>query len=157
MRFIKTFAILLFPIILLLTSCENNIPVEFIIEEEESEYDGMYHLEDAEYFIINLQTVHEMEETPNQIWPQQGVWGIVPPDILDHVRLNKGDILRLDNLEPGKYDLWGTAYGQQPYNDEPIMVGDITGKSDKMDDAGHIIVDDFSPTIVKLVFTCNIH
>ena len=72
MRFIKTFAILLFPIVLLLTSCENNIPVEFIIEEEESEYDGMYHLEDAEYFIINLQTVHEMEETPNQIWPQQG-------------------------------------------------------------------------------------
>ena len=81
----------------------------------------------------------------------------MPPDILDHVRLNKGDILRLDNLEPGKYDLWGTAYGQPHYNDEPIIVGDITGKSDKMDDAGHIIVDDFSPTIVKLVFTCNIH
>ncbi len=166
MKTVKLLLLLLIPAALFFASCQNELPEEtFFIEENfylEND-DQYYHLSDVDYFVLELYKVSR-SSTPG-----------VPLDqkpIFQNERLEKGELLRLDGLEPGYYELSGNAwkinenFNPDTFNEETaspdeyqyILVGGVSGKSDKMYqfegyNNKYIIVEEDNPVIVKLVFT----
>ena len=129
---------LLIPLAAVFMGCVDNIQQDLIVEiEESSDYgDSPYNMDDVEYFELFLYTYSDWEP-------------ILQGDIL-----KKGDVLWLDNLEPGLYSLSGGA------GMGDLQIGTVSWKSDKMVEIPingtcdrYIVVDDISPTVVKLVVT----
>lgn len=162
MKIAKLLLLLLIPAALFFASCQNELPEEtFFIEEfVYTNNTQSYHLSDADYFELELRKLN-----PNPtIVP--GVPGNNDPynELLPYdIRLEKGEILRLEGLEPGYYKISGSAYKiNEDYDpatgDESfIQVGSIAGKSDRMyhfnvNNTDYIIVEEDSPVIIKLVF-----
>ena len=162
MKIIKSLlCLLLIPFALAFMSCNNEIPEELIIEVD-PESQGPYELDDVDYFELGLYKLSEDDEYPdNNSNYNEGT----PP--LFEVRLNKGDVLRLGNLEPGLYQLYGAAYKYFDYGDGEFLaqeIGSVYGKSEKEESVeyydsmmrewvtvSYIVIDEFSPTVVKLV------
>ena len=156
MKFRKLLVVFLIPAALFFASCENEIPEEFLFEVSPNST-GMRNLDDIDYVTLTLIKLpdHEIESNQSTQLPIVTINLTIEeyPTIFRDKRLNKGEILRLEGLESGKYKLTGTAY-EVDYGNS-YAIGQITGKGNKMDDHGNIIIDDFSPTIVKLVYTCD--
>lgn len=151
MKIRKLLVLFLIPAALFFVSCENEIPEEFQIELSENmsmngaNLDSI--LEQFDYFKLNLYKVSE-ELNGN------GVPNDYEIKFLDQ-RLNKGDILRLDDLEPGLYELSGGTYYLDENGYENLNYN-VKGKSNKMATLGYneyIVVDEDSPTIVRLVIS----
>ena len=156
MKTVKLFLLLLIPAALLFMSCENELPEEaFLIEEILDITNQSYTLSDADYFELSL-----YKKDPEK--PQEG-------EKLTHsARLEKGEILRLEGLDPGYYRLTGIAYKindnfdpdtfdpNGPLEEWPVyQVGTVWGKSDKMvtiSSSNYMIIDEANPVIVKLIF-----
>lgn len=160
MKTVKLLLLLLIPAALFFASCQNELPEEtFFIEEFVYTNGGgsHYHLSDVDYFELNLQ-----KWNPAML----GIAGNNSPDeiIQPYIHLEKGEILRLEGLEPGYYKISGSAYKiNEDYNpttgDEFSIeqVGTVVGKSDRMhrfegSGSSYIIIDEDSPVIIKLVF-----
>ena len=152
--------LLLVPFALFFTSCENEIPEEFLIIAPSSP--DTYCLEDVDYFEIWVNKVPEGGEdySGQQIFPMGQEITYIPP--VFEGRLYKGDVLRLGDLEPGKYELFGRAKKYFAETDYLGTIGEVRGISDKMETVitgsernptinNYLIIDEFSPTVVKLV------
>lgn len=130
----------------LFSSCED-IPEELAVEVEIPDYmdyfDDSYNpWESIDYVLLTLYKVNNSGG--------QGANDFGPP-IFQDFRLNKGDVLRLEDVEPGIYSLSGVAYaisGEDGYS----IPGYIYGKSNKMNGSESFIVEEGVPTVVKLVF-----
>ena len=173
MKTVKLLILLLIPAALFFTSCENELPPEtFLVEEFVYPNDTQsYHLSDIDYFELELRKLNlnptivagvaETNDPYNELLPYD-------------IHLEKGEILRLEGLEPGYYKINGFAYkinedfNSATYdplwsdpNDGPfIEVGSIAGKSDRMyhfNGTDYIIVEEDSPVIIKLVFFGDIN
>lgn len=130
---------LLIPLAAVFMGCVDNIQQDLIVEiEENSEYDSPYNMDDVEYFRIYL-------------YAFDGYNGIDKGAYL----LKKGEILCLEDLEPGLYTLFGYAH-----NKDGNSLAYISYKSDKVGigisqmgggTTECILIDDISPTVVKLV------
>ena len=158
MKHIKSLLLLLLlPMAIFMTSCNNEVPEEFLFELDPASSD-LRTLDDIEFVLLTLRKVPDEEIDDSQQFQPGVLVGIVEeyPSIFRDKRLNKGELLILEDLEPGKYRLTGTAYEVNALNGESYGIGNITGEADKMDEHGNIIIDDFSPTIVKLVYTCTL-
>ena len=130
---------LLIPLVAVFMGCVDNIQQDLIVEiEENSDYgESPFNMDDVEYFKLYLYKYLDWEP-------------ILQGDIL-----KKGDVLWLDNLEPGLYSLSGDAC-----DIHDNRIGFISWKSDKMKGFEtnswtdyYILIDDISPTVVKLVVT----
>ncbi|MBO4320380.1 MAG: hypothetical protein J5857_07915 [Treponema sp.] len=152
MKIRKLLVLFLIPVTLFFVSCENEIPEEFQIELSENmsmngaNLDSI--LEQVDYFKLNLFKVFEYESVNG---PTVGY-----SEVFFDLRLNKGDILRLDGLEPGLYELTGNPYRINEYGEEEQSTYNVTRKSNKMATLGYyeyIVVDEDSPTIVRLVIS----
>ena len=152
--------LLLIPFAIFLTSCNNEIPEEFLIIADSSP--GSYSLDDVDYFEIIINKVPEGGE----VFSEQPIFDpdveitFIPP--VFEGRLYKGDVLRLGDLEPGKYELSGWAKHVDENGGDPWTVGEVIGISDKMETEiieegrdtiynNYLIIDEFSPTVVKLI------
>ena len=158
MKLGKLLVLFLIPVALFFVSCENEIPEEFLFEYDPAT-NNYFTLDDADYFLLTLIKLPDGEMDFSQEIQQGTVstYTTVNPPIFTNKRLNKGELLRLEGLEPGKYKLTGGAYHLAGPGYPDYIVGSITGKGNKMDENGNIIIDDISPTIVKLVFYCDLH
>jgi hypothetical protein len=144
MKIRKLLVLFLIPATLFFVSCENEIPEEFQIELSEYLYGADLDsiLEQVDFFKINIYKIFEIQTDNGPSIDSE----ILFPDII----LNKGDILKLDGLEPGLYQLNGQAWSISGDN----VVYGIVGKSNKMvtvESFDCIVVDDDSPSVVKLV------
>ncbi|MBO4319404.1 MAG: hypothetical protein J5857_02935 [Treponema sp.] len=162
MKLKKSFVLLLLvPFALFFTSCENEIPEEFVIEINPYSSEA-YGLDDVDYFTLALYKLPEAHEESNDDNGLVQTEDEIPP--VFHDRLNKGDVLRLGNLEPGLYYLNGSAWKYGEDRNDAIEIGYVDGKSDKMETIttygsrpgevfyhDFIVIDEFSPTVVKLV------
>jgi hypothetical protein len=157
MKLGKLLVLFLIPVALFFVSCENEIPEEFLFELDPASSD-LRTLDDIEFVLLTLRKVPDEEIDDSQlVQPEGGIYIVEEQHpIFSNKRLDKGELLILEDLEPGKYRLTGTAYEVNALNGESNSIGNITGKADKMDEHGNIIIDDFSPTIVKLVYTCTL-
>ena len=150
------------------TSCENELPEElFYIEETPDITNQSYTLSDVDYFVLELYKLNPNPTTVPGVPANDPYNELLPYDI----RLEKGEVLRLEGLEPGYYRLIGkawninenfdpAAYEAFPIaqNEERYIVGAVSGKSDRMyyfdaNNTNYIIVEEYSPVIIKLVFT----
>ena len=154
MKIRKLLVLFLIPLALFFVSCENEIPEEFQIElSENMSMNGMdldEILEQVDFFKFNIYKISEIQ-TDNGTYQNEG-----DGPFLSDIRLYKGDILRLDDLEPGLYELSGFCYYIDDNGDEYQSTYTVTGKSNKMATLGYyeyIVVDEDSPTIVKLVIS----
>lgn len=158
MKHIKSLLLLLLlPMAIFMTSCNNEVPEEFLFELDPASSD-LRTLDAIEFVLLTLRKVPD-EEIDDSQQAQLGVLSDIVeeyPAIFRDKRLDKGELLILEDLEPGKYRLTGTAYEVNALNGASNGIGNITGKADKMDEHGNIIIDDISPTIVKLVYTCTL-
>ncbi len=139
---------LLIPLTMFLGSCSNEaMEEEFVIEADPNSsmpIDQENPFVNVDYFGLEFYKVVGNRDT------EAGYYiGDDPLDILVYEgKLFKGDVLRLENLEPGKYYITGNAY---KIDDEYVFdVGSITGKSNNMDDE-FIVVERGVPTVIKLV------
>ncbi len=154
MKLIKSLlCLLLIPFALFLTSCNNEIPEDFVIEFIPYDDEDSYTPDDVDYLELTLNKEPDDEGGENN----QGT--NIPP--VFEGRLYKGEILQLGDLEPGKYTLEGAAR-KITGTDFDWIVGSVYAVSDKMvtenwgselrpEPHTFIIVDDFSPTMVKLI------
>ncbi|MBR6154202.1 MAG: hypothetical protein IKQ43_07175 [Treponema sp.] len=145
MKHIKSLLLLLLlPMAIFMTSCNNEVPEEFAVEIDPESL-ALYSLDDLDFFKINLDyypNLNNVEEMPQ------------PPEtypILDGEVLKKGDVLRLEEMKPGLYKLGGYMY-----NSNGDYIGSIKGKSNNMvwsniEWAYLIVVEPEMPTIIKLV------
>ena len=121
--------LLLIPFAIFLTSCNNEIPEEFLIIADS--FPGSYSLDDVDYFEIIINKVPEGGE----VFSEQPIFDpdveitFIPP--VFEGRLYKGDVLRLGDLEPGKYELSGWAKKYFAENDFG-MAGKIYFDGDKV-------------------------
>ena len=162
MKLIKSLLfLLLIPFALFLTSCNNEIPEDFVIEF--IPYDGEYGftVDDVDYLELTLNKEPDDdggEELINGFFPNQDV-PYIPP--VFQGRLYKGEILQLNDLKPGRYTLEGYAY-KTVEDDDDWRVGSVYAISDKMETEiiedgrdtiynNYLIIDEFSPTMVKLI------
>ena len=151
MKHVKSLILmLLIPLTMFLGSCSNDLEEEFTIEVIEDPYSS-YTIDDIDYFRLWLSRIPENYNPDAAIMGGEGA--SVPR--LTGERLDKGDILRLKDLEPGYYSLTGTAYKSQEGEEiEYEAVGNVEGISDKMKEiVGQqcFIVEQGKPVIVKLV------
>lgn len=168
MKTVKLLILLLIPAAMFFTSCENELPEElFYIEETPDITNQSYTLSDVDYFVLELYKLNPNPTTVPGVPANDPYNELLPYDI----RLEKGEVLRLEGLEPGYYRLTGNAYKiNRNYNPETyeytslpedaefIYVGAVSGKSDRMyyfdaNNTNYIIVEEYSPVIIKLVFT----
>ena len=151
MKIRKLLVLFLIPAALFFVSCENEIPEEFQIELSEYLYGADLDsiLEQVDFFKFNIYKISEIQ-TDNGTYQQEDDEPFLPD-----IRLYKGDILRLDDLEPGLYRLRGELYEVDEDGEEQMLFSYyVEGKSNKMvtvDYFDYIVVDDDSPSVVKLV------
>ncbi|MBP5442932.1 MAG: hypothetical protein J6Y60_06815 [Treponema sp.] len=98
--------LLLVPFAFLLASCDNDMSEEFILEVHPESVENYNHdnpFKDIDYFMLSLYKV-DLDKVSSDI-PQVGAGTTEYPQspVFEGKRLNKGDILRLDSLEPGYY------------------------------------------------------
>ena len=140
---------LLIPLAMFLGSCSNEaMEEEFVIEADPNSsmpIDQENPFVNVDYFGLKFYKVVGNRDTEAGFYIEDD-----PLDILVYEgKLFKGDVLRLENLEPGKYYITGNAY--KIYDDEnDFEVASITGKSNNMDDE-FIVVERGVPTVIKLV------
>lgn len=166
MKTVKLLILLLIPAAMFFTSCENELPPEIFQIEENPDTAGdedRYKVSDVDYFELSL---YKLNPAEINVAGSNNLEEKVLPDM----HLEKGEILRLEGLEPGYYWLRGDAYkinknpnpDFDPSSDDPkdgpfILVGAVSGKSDRMqqfsNNRSYIIVEEYSPVIIKLVFT----
>ncbi|MBR6154198.1 MAG: hypothetical protein IKQ43_07155 [Treponema sp.] len=154
MKLIKSLlCLLLIPFALFLTSCNNEIPEDFVIEFIPYDDEDSYTPDDVDYLELTLNKEPDDEGGENN----QGT--NIPP--VFEGRLYKGEILQLGDLEPGRYTLEGTAR-KITGTDFDWIVGSVYAVSDKMETEiiedgrdtiynNYLIIDEFSPTVVKLI------
>ena len=136
MKIVKLFLLFLIPVALFFASCENELEASFVIELDSDNPPDEELLNQIDYFKVTLFNYkYYIEDT-------------IVEYVLDDEILKKGEVLRLGDLDPGKYVLWVDAYNNEDEDNLSLII-DI--KSDKMDERGHIIIDDDSPTIVTFV------
>ena len=132
---------LLIPLAAVFMGCENEIPEEMAIEFDENLFgDRESILEQIDYFMLTLYKV-----TPDA----NTTYDPVRPNI----RLNKGDILMLDGLEPGLYELSGWCYQYTDEGEPQELTYNVTGKTDNMYSYSYsefIEIDEFTPVVVRL-------
>ena len=146
-----------------LTSCENELAEEFSVEVDPNSDDYLYDSNDPfvaiDFFMLSMARVHENVGNLDGNLPggNQDV-PLYQPDPDDIVfvgkRLNKGDILRLDNLAPGKYFLFADACYNDPASEngfDYVMNCNVTLKCNNMDENGNIIVERGVPLVIKLI------
>ena len=151
---------LLIPMAGLLVSCTNELEEEFAVEvsyQTAGDLDGYRErLARIDYFKIRLYKYGEVEVGDNG-YPEVN---LIP--ILDGEKLFKDDILRLDNLEPGLYILYGGAYqlNDNYSEEENNLYIAVKGKAKKMKtieingtEIEFIVIDGLSPTVIKLVLS----
>ena len=170
MKTVKLLLLLLIPAALFFASCQNELPEEtFFIEEYvyPNGGDPHYHLSDVDYFELELRKLNPNPTIVAGVPETNDPYNeLLPYDI----HLEKGEVLRLEGLEPGYYKINGFAYKiNEDYNHETyeesglpddaefIYVGAVSGKSDRMyhfdiNNTNYIIVEEDSPVIIKLVF-----
>ena len=136
MKIRKLLVLFLIPLALFFVSCENELQTTFIIELDSENPPEEELLNQIDYFKLTLFNYkYYVEDT-------------IIEYVLEDEILKKNEILRLGDLEPGKYVLWVDAYNN---GDEDNLSLIIDIKSDKMDNNGNLIIDDESPTIVTFV------
>lgn len=169
MKTVKLLLLLLLPAALFFASCQNELPPETFLMEENfylGSYDQYYHLSDVDYFELSLNKLNLAKLGQPNISPDESL----QPDI----RLERGDILRLEGLKPGYYRIIGRAYKINDNYDPTLLsdpdyiplttdfpfyrVGTVEGKSDRMYYCGqnrtnYIIVEAGVPVIVRFIFT----
>lgn len=136
MKIAKLLLLFLIPAALLFMSCKNEVSVDFIIELDSEMPPEEALVNSIDYFKLTLFDL------------KYYVSDTIVNYILDDEILYRGDILRLENLDSGKYVLWVDPY--QAGNDDRLAIN-TTVTSNKMTDDGYIIIDDESPTIVKII------
>lgn len=134
---------------LLFISCANELEEEFRIEVDPNSYEEFIPEDpyaEIDYFILYLEKVEEIrDESQGDV-----------PRILDGERLNKGDVLRLDYLKPGFYNLFGSAWksaDEENPEDELLVNISVHGVSNNMvnvNDTECFVVEPGHPTVVKL-------
>ena len=132
-------------------SCENELTEDFVVEIDPVSLSYSYYtVDEIDFFLLDLLKIPDsvvigFRKNPEFYWTPE------PSDyVFEQKRLNKGDVLRLDNLEPGFYSLGGSIY--KVTDSEPFeqYIGWVTGKSNNMDEDGYIIVERGIPTVIKL-------
>lgn len=164
MKTVKLLLLLLLPAALFFASCQNELPPETFLVEENSYTAGdpeRYQLSDVDYFVLELYKLNpaEINVVGNNNFEEK---------VLPDIRLERGDILRLEGLEPGYYRILGQAWkindNYDPAEDigapdtgQFIHVGTVEGKSDRMqhfdNNTDYIIVETGVPVIVRFLFT----
>lgn len=145
--------LLLIPFALAFMSCNNEIPEELIIEFIPYSGEGGYTIDDVDYLELKLYKEPDGGDGENN-----QVTNILP---VFKGNLYRGEVLRLGDLEPGRYTLSGTAR-KKTGGESDCIVGYVDGVGDKVvtENCGtaerpvyrdFIIVDEFSPTMVKLI------
>ncbi len=147
MKHIKSLLLLLLlPMAIFMTSCNNEVPEEMAIEFDEYLFgDRESILEQIDYFMLTLYKV-----TPDA----NTTYDPVRPNI----RLNKGDILMLDGLEPGLYELSGWCYQYTDEGEPQALTYNVTGKTDNMYSYSYyefIEIDEFTPVVVRLCISLS--
>ncbi len=164
MKLIKSLlCLLLIPFALFLTSCNNEIPEDFVIEFIPFDGEGGFTVDDVDYLELTLNKEPDDEGgeeiNGNVAYPFNQIVSVISP--VFQGRLYKGEILQLGDLEPGRYTLEGYAY-KTVEDDDDWRVGSVYAISDKMETEligdgrtvqihNYIIIDEFSPTMVKLL------
>ena len=150
--------LLLIPFAIFLSSCNNDIPEEFLLEVDPAStanYDTNDPFRDIDYFLLTLYKV-DLDEVVTE--PTAGTASTVSSGtpIFTNERLNKGDVMRLENLEPGYYSLDVQMVGfYSPY----FVNGSVTVKSNNSitvptDNGGsteYIVIEPDVQTIIKFV------
>lgn len=166
MKTVKLLLLLLLPAALFFASCQNELPPETFLIEENSYTAGdpdRYRLSDVDYFVLDILKWNPANSLP-----------VATPEepVKSDIRLERGDILRLGGLEPGYYRILGEAYkinenydpdlyevmNYAPQYAQFIRVGTVEGKSDRMhqfagNSSKYIIVETGVPVIVRFIFT----
>ncbi|MBP5444319.1 MAG: hypothetical protein J6Y60_13870 [Treponema sp.] len=168
MKTVKLLLLLLLPAALFFASCQNELPPETFLIEENPDTAGnpaRYQLSDVDYFELELRKLNPNPNLVAGVAANDSYNELLPYDM----HLEKGEILRLEGLEPGYYRLTGNAYkinrnpksNFDPSTDDPsegpfILVGAVSGKSDRMykyRGSDYIIVEAGVPVIVRFIFT----
>lgn len=150
-----------------LTSCENELAEQFTVEvvgDIPAGFDGDNPLKELDYFTLTLERIPEdvvaIDFGNGFPGASNNPFDVVDPDniIFWNKKLYKGDILRLDNLEPGKYKLRASAYKASDGDDEELgdpffgnSVGSVLVECNNMDEFGNIIVERGYPIVIKLI------
>lgn len=105
--------LLLIPFAIFLSSCNNDIPEEFLLELDPDSTEPYNHddpFNDIDYFLLTLYKVDlDGDSTVGNAGGNAVSTSGVPP-IFANERLNKGDVMRLENLEPGYYKMEATVH-----------------------------------------------
>lgn len=106
--------LLLIPFAIFLSSCNNDIPEEFLLEVDPTStgyYDPNDPFNDIDYFLLTLWKVDlDGDSVPVLGNLSGGLSTYDVPPIFANERLNKGDVMRLENLEPGYYKMEATVH-----------------------------------------------
>ena len=154
--------LLLVPFAIFLSSCNNDIPEEFLLELDPTSSPNAYSADDPfgeiDYFLLTLNKVDLDEVVTEQT---AGVLSTVSygTPIFVNERLNKGDVMRLENLEPGYYSLYVQMVGVYPpyytvhgyvtvKSNNSITVYDPNGNLTE-----YIVIEPDVQTIIKFVTT----
>ena len=137
--------LLLLSMAIFMTSCNNEVPEEMAIEVVPDEY-AVATLDQVDYFTLNLvkYDTDSVEKLKNEQF--------VPyTELLPNYKLKKGEVLWLDDMEPGLYALSGNVCSSNG-----SILGSVKGKSDNMfystmQGRNIIIVEEDTPTVIKLV------
>lgn len=142
--------LLLVPFAFLLASCDNSVPEELQMEVREvvsmDNLSADQILDGIEYFDLIINKGFEDDEVDGPIQPI-GSWEDfedIPP--VFEGRVYRGEYLRIEGLEPGKYRVLAFA-GGDPDICEFVSV-DV--ESNNMDEYGNIIIERGVPVLIKL-------
>ncbi len=140
-NFFKLALVLSIFTLILFTSCDNSVPEELQLEVREvvsmDNLSADQILDGIEYFDLIINKGFEDDEAGG---PQQDI-----PPVFEG-RVYRGEYLRIEGLEPGKYRVLAFA-GGDPDICEFVSV-DV--ESNNMDEYGNIIIERGVPVLIKL-------
>ena len=146
MKHIKSLLLLLLlPMAIFMTSCNNEVPEEMAIEVIPDEYAAAT-LDQVDYFTLTLYK-YDTDSVEVVKYDQM----VTSTELLPNYKLNKGEVIWLDDMEPGLYALSGNVCSSNG-----SILGSVKGKSDNMfystmQGRNIIIVEEDTPTVIKLV------
>lgn len=144
MKHVKSLILmLLIPLTMFLGSCSNELEEELMVEVE---YYGDF--EDDIKSVLDMIDYFELDLFPV---PEEGEELEESDFVLFGEKLYRGDVLRLENLEPGKYHIDGCAYQIQDEDDSLVDRVSVSFTGNTMDDDDNFLVERGLPTIIKMV------
>ena len=151
--------LLLIPFAIFLSSCNNDIPEEFLLEVDPTSpgyYDPNDPFKDIDYFLLTLYKEDLDEVETDTIAGAVSTVSSGTP-IFTNERLNKGDVMRLENLEPGYYKMEATVHNnayQGLENRRHVTVksnNSITVHDADGNPTEYIVIEPDVQTIIKFV------